>query len=50
MPKKNNCAFCDGSGYVPCDEFDPDSGQYMNGVGETKCICTIEEEIFDERL
>ena len=30
---------CDGSGELACAEFDPDSGQYMRGVGTTKCLC-----------
>lgn len=30
---------CDGSGEVTTDELDPDSGQYMRGVGTQKCLC-----------
>lgn len=30
---------CDGSGEIATDEFDPDSGQYMRGVGTQKCLC-----------
>ena len=33
------CEWCEDSGYVPADEFDPDSGQYMHGVGQQRCIC-----------
>lgn len=37
------CIYCQGDGVVPCDKLDPDSGRWMNGVGEQKCICQIEE-------
>lgn len=37
------CPECEGTGEVPADVFDPDSGQYQRGVGVQKCICQIEE-------
>jgi hypothetical protein len=33
------CSDCYGTGYVTCDQFDPDSMQYMRGVGTTRCMC-----------
>ena len=33
------CEECEGTGKVPCDEFDRDSGRMMAGVGEQDCIC-----------
>lgn len=39
---KEVCDYCHGTGEVPTDVFDPDSGQDMQGVGEMKkCICQI---------
>lgn len=38
----SECEFCDGTGEVACDEWDPDSGRYMAGVGSQRCICTYE--------
>ena len=37
------CGICEGEGVVACDEFDPDSGRYMRGVGSQKCICQLED-------
>ena len=40
---------CDGSGEVSTDVFDPDSGQYMRGVGTEKCLCQVEKDLpFEE--
>ena len=41
---KKECEYCGGEGVVPCDVFDPDSGQYMHGVGEQICICRLRDE------
>lgn len=38
------CEACLGTGEVQVDVFDPDSGQYMRGVGTEKCECTIPTE------
>ena len=38
------CEICEGTGEVAVDEFDPDSGRYMAGVGTQKCICRIEQD------
>lgn len=37
------CEYCQGTGEVFADEFDPDSGQYIPGTLTEKCICQIEE-------
>lgn len=38
------CPDCDGEGTLACDVFDPDSGQYQRGVGETTCHCQLKKE------
>ncbi len=39
------CEYCEGVGYIPVDEFDPDSGRWMAGVGEQRCICKLEADV-----
>lgn len=34
-----DCEYCGGEGVVHVDVFDPDSGQWMRGVGTKECIC-----------
>ena len=36
---------CDGSGELATDELDPDSMQYMRGVGSQKCLCKLNGEL-----
>lgn len=40
---EEECEFCGGEGEVTVDEFDPDSGQMMRGVGHQKCVCQLED-------
>jgi len=46
--KKYKCEMCEDTGKVPCSEFDPDSGQWQNGVGEQICKCKIRDEADDD--
>lgn len=38
---EEECEVCEGEGEVARDVFDPDSGQYMPGVGTSVCICQL---------
>ena len=40
--ESDECEWCGGTGEVTFDVFDPDSGQYMRGVGTKRCTCQLE--------
>jgi hypothetical protein len=49
---EKECEFCGGAGFVFHDVFDPDSGHYMMGVGESACVCKTGRKCqeYDEML
>ena len=48
MTKKYKCQLCEDTGKVPCPIFDPGSGQWQEGTGETFCECSMRDEWDDD--